>query len=373
MDHLYAVVIAGGAGTRFWPASRRLMPKQLLPLGADPTEPLLAATVRRIAPLCPPERVLIATGAHLVEATRAALPGFPSGNILAEPTARNTAPCIAWAARHVERRDPEATVMVFPADHAVTDEASFRETILEAVALARGGAIATIGLEPTRAETGYGYIEVGDALGGRSHRVARFVEKPDLPRAEGFLAGGRHLWNGGMFFFQASRLEAEVRAHLPALGAGLDRIDQAAADDASRGTLAAGAEASALAVEFPLLPSISIDHGIMEKAADLAVVRGNFGWSDVGSWQTAYELSSHDAAGNAAPEDAVLIDATGNLVRDLRSGAPADRARRVLALVGVSDLVVIETDDALLVMPRARAQDAKLVVEALSRRGSGAV
>lgn len=360
MEHLYAIILAGGAGTRFWPASRKSNPKQLLALGADPAEPLLAATVRRITPLCPPERVLIATGAHLLDATREALPQVPHENILAEPAARNTAPCIAWAARHIAHLDPEAVVMVFPADHAVVDEVSFRETLQEAITLAKEGAIATIGLEPTRAETGYGYIEVGELLSGRSHRVARFVEKPDRARAETFLAGGKHLWNGGMFFFLAARLGAEVRTHLPKLAEGLDRIDQ--------GSLA-GDGAGALAREFPLLPSISIDHGIMERAHNLAVVRGSFGWSDVGSWQTAYELAGKDEQANAAPEEAVLIDANGNLVRDLRT----DKKPRVLALVGVSDLVVIETDDALLVMPRERAQDAKLVVDELTRRGSDAI
>jgi mannose-1-phosphate guanylyltransferase len=359
MRSLYTVILAGGAGTRFWPASRQHNPKQFLALGTDPTEALLRATVRRILPLCPPERILIATGAHLAEATRALLPELPAANLLAEPTPRNTAPCIGWASRVVARRDPDATVMIFPADHVVTDEAAFLGTLAEAVELARAGFIATVGLEPTRPETGYGYIEVGAPLPGASTRafaVERFVEKPDASRAEAFLAGGRHLWNGGMFFFQAARLDAEIRTHLPALAAGLDRIDAAAS----------GPEAEAtLAHEFPTLPSISIDHGVMEKAGQLAVVRGSFGWSDVGSWQTAYELAPKEGDDNVAPDGAVLLDARRNLVRDLRT----DEKKRVIALVGVDDLVVVETDDALLVMPRSRSQDAKLVVDALRRRG----
>lgn len=356
----YAIILAGGAGTRFWPASRKLRPKQFLPLGPDPDEPLLRATVRRILPLCPPERILIATGAHLADATRAILPELPAANILAEPVARNTAPCIGWATRVIGRRDPNATVMVFPADHAVVDEDAFRDCVSEALSLAHRDSIATIGLLPTRPETGYGYIEVGDAIGHHSFEVKRFVEKPDLARATQFFEGGSHLWNGGMFFYRVQRLEADLRANLPALAAGLDRIDQAAL---------AGHEDEALADIFPILPAISIDHGVIERAAKLAVVRGDFGWSDVGSWQSAWELAPHDAAGNASASNAVMIEARGNLVRDLRT----DAAHRTIALIGVDDLVVVATDDALLVMPRSRSQDAKLAVEELKRRGGHGV
>ena len=357
MEHLYTVVIAGGSGTRFWPASRRERPKQLLALGADPDEPLLVATVRRVASLCPPDRTLIATGAHLQIATRAALPAIPSENVLAEPVARNTAPCIAWAARVAARRDPDAIVMVLPADHAITDEAAFLAVLREAITVAASGRIATIGLEPTRPDTGFGYIEVGAALGGAAHEVARFVEKPDKARAEAFLAGGKHVWNGGMFFFRARDLDAAVRAHLPALAAGLDEIDRA---------VGTPDEAATLARVFPTLPSISVDHGVMEKATGLAVVRGAFGWSDVGSWESAWELATKDAAENAAPADAILVDARRNLVRDL-GASPAP----IVALVGVDDLVVVRTDDAILVMPRSRAQDVRLVVEELARRNDG--
>lgn len=360
MDHSYAIILAGGSGTRFWPASRQLRPKQFLPLGPDPDEALLRATVRRILPLCPPERILIATGAHLADATRALLPELPTDNILAEPVARNTAPCIAWATRVIARRDPNATVMVFPADHAVVDELAFRDAVTEALSLAHHNAIATIGLAPTRPETGYGYIEVGEHKSHQSFEVKRFVEKPDMERARQFLAGGRHLWNGGMFFYRVQRLEADLRASLPALVAGLDRIDQAARE---------GREADALIDVFPTLPSISIDHGVIEKASNLAVVRGDFGWNDVGSWQSAWELAPRDSHDNGAPPGAVLLQSHGNLVRDLRT----DGRHRVIALVGVDDLVVVETDDALLVMPRSRSQDVKLIVDELKKRGGHAV
>jgi mannose-1-phosphate guanylyltransferase len=337
MEHTYAVILAGGAGTRFWPASRQLTPKQFLPLGPDPEEPLLRATVRRLLPICPPERILIATGGHLAAATRAMLPELPPENILAEPVARNTAPCIGWATRVIGRRDPEATVMIFPADHAVVDEGIFRDTIFEAISLAHQDTIATIGLHPTRPETGYGYIEVGEPIGHQSFQVKRFVEKPDLERARQFLDEGRYLWNGGMFFYRAQRLNDDLRAALPALAEGLDRIDEAAL------------------------------HGHEDEA--LAVVRGDFGWNDVGSWQSAWELAPKDNDANASAPSAVLIQAHNNLVRDLRT----DNRPRVIALVGVDDLVVVETDDALLILPRERAQDVRLVVEELKRRGGHAV
>lgn len=356
MPNLYAVIMAGGAGTRFWPASRTLRPKQLLPLAGNEDEPLLAATVRRILPMCPPDRVVVATGRHLVEATREVLPDVPAANFLAEPVARNTAPCIGWAAATIRRREPDATVMVLPADHHVADEASFRAVLARAVAAAESGGIATVGITPTRAETGYGYIETGDALAPDVFRVERFIEKPDRARAERYAASGKHLWNSGMFFFRARAMIDAIRKHLPELAVGLDRLDRAAEH---------GDEARVLGDAFAAMPSISIDHGVMEKADRLAVVPGSFGWSDVGSWHSAWELSPKDADGNAAPEGAVLVDARGNLVADLRK----DARGRVVALVGVRDLVVVETDDALLVIPRDRAQDVRAAIDALKARG----
>lgn len=356
--------MAGGAGTRFWPASRASRPKQLLPLAGRADEALLAATVRRLAPLVQPENVYIATGAHLVEATARALPGVPRAQILAEPVPRNTAPCIGWAAATIARKDPSAMVAVLPSDHFITDEPGFREALARALTGAEGGRIATIGVVPTRPETGYGYIEVAEAASAGSGiaSVVRFVEKPDRARAEAYLRGGKHLWNAGMFFFRAGAMLEAIAAHLPELAAGLRRID-----DAAR----AGAEAAALAEIFPTLPSVSIDHGVMEKMSDLAVAPGDFGWNDVGSWESAWELASKDAKGNGLPEGAVAVDAERNLVKDLRTNGAT--SKKVYALVGVNDLVVVETDDALLVIPRERAQDVRAVVDALKARGDGSL
>jgi mannose-1-phosphate guanylyltransferase len=254
---------------------------------------------------------------------------------------------------------PDALVVVLPSDHFIANEDAFRATIERALVGAREGYLTTIGIVPTRPETGYGYIELGEGEVANANGVVpakRFVEKPDRARAEEYLKSGRFLWNAGMFFFRAGAMMEAIRAHMPALGEGLDKIDRAAA---------AGREAEEVKSVFPTLPAISIDHGVMERAGRVAVVRGEFGWNDVGSWESAGELAPHDAAENAAPAGTVLVDATGNLVRSLSAQA----AKKVIALVGVEGLVVVDTDDALLVMPRDRAQDVRAVVDALKARG----
>lgn len=356
---LHALILAGGAGTRFWPASRSLRPKQLLPLvGADP---LILQTARRVLSLVGWDHLHVATGKHLAAQTAAVLPELQSRNTLVEPAARNTAPCIGWAAARIARTDPDAVLMVLPSDHHVRDEPAFVQAIERAATMAASGTITTIGIKPTHPETGYGYIEVdGEIAGQEVCRAKCFVEKPNRTKAEEFVAGGKHLWNAGMFFFRVGDMQAAIRRHLPALATGLDAIDAAAR---------AGEEEGAIERIFPTLPSVSIDHGVMDHLSEFAVVPGDFGWSDVGSFQSAYELGDKDEQGNVAPGHAVLMDARRNLVMDLRTEtAPSGR---VIALLGVEDLVVVETADALLVVPRGRAQDVKDVVSALKARGDG--
>lgn len=352
MRDVYSVIMAGGSGTRFWPASRRLRPKQLLALAG--TKPLLRAAVDRVLPICGADKVYIATGAHLAKATHDLLPELGSEQLLIEPTARNTAPCLAWAAATIARKNPEAVIMALPSDPFIRDLAGYRNCLQAAVESARSGVITTIGIAPTHPETGYGYIEA--APGDSDLRtVKRFVEKPDRATAEGFLKNGRFFWNAGMFFYRACDMLKAVEQHLPLLADSLRELDQAAAQ---------GSEKQALERLFPQMPAVSIDTGVMEHMDRLAVVIGRFGWSDLGSWQSISELAAKNAQGNSAPEGTILVDASNNHIVDLRS-----KPGGATALVGVENLVVVQTDDALLVLEQGHSQAVKQVVSRLRERG----
>jgi mannose-1-phosphate guanylyltransferase len=352
---LHVVVLAGGSGTRFWPASRRVRPKQLLALAPGSRSTLLAEAVRRVLTLCPAERVWIATGEHLVRATEEALPDIGRDTILGEPLGRNTAPSIGWVTDIIRERDPDALVAVLPSDPYVADEAGYRAALERAIDAAQGGTIVTIGIEPTHPETGFGYIALGDEVAPGVHDAQAFVEKPSRERAERFVAEGKHLWNAGMFFFRAATMQAAIARCLPELARGLERL----AALRQKG----GDTHSELTRIFSELPAVSIDHGVMEKTRPIHVVPARFGWSDLGSWQAAWELGEKDAAENVADGEVVLVDARRNLVKSQGGGG------RVIALLGVEDLCVVDTPDALLVMPRERAQDVRAVVEALKNAG----
>jgi mannose-1-phosphate guanylyltransferase len=356
-EHEYVLILAGGGGTRLWPQSRRRRPKQFLPLLPDGPgdgpggRTLLSATIARLRPDWPIERVLVITAADQIEEVRAVAPGLPVANIVVEPKARNTAACIGLGALAALARDPEACCAVLPSDQHIADDAAFRRCL--AVALDRARAkdrpIVTIGVKPTSPETGFGYLEPGAPTAGGARVVARFVEKPDLAAAERYVKEG-FLWNAGMFVFQAARMLQAIERHLPALGELLGRIRQ---------------DPHAAHALYPDAQAISIDYGVMEKleSGEVETVAGDFGWNDVGSFSALEAITPHDAAGNAALGDSVTVDARGNIL-------VGDR-RRIIAACGVDDLVIVATDDAVLVIPKSRAQDVRKVVDELERSGRG--
>ena len=349
---LYPVVMAGGSGTRFWPLSRKARPKQFLALATD--RPLIVETVDRLKGLATPARTYVVCGPVHARAVRRMLPRLPAANVVVEPIARNTAPAIGLATLHVQARDPEAVLAVLPSDHHVADVPGFRAVLGRAAAVAQAGSLVTIGIRPTRPETGYGYIRVGEPIDGGAARVQAFVEKPDAATAAGYLASGEYLWNGGIFVFTARAMREAIGRHMPELASALERIAP---------TVGTSRYAAALRKHFPTVPAVSIDYGVMEKAREIAVVPGDFGWSDVGSFAALPEVRPADGDGNVVVgQGVVLVDSAGCVV--VGSGRP-------LGLVGLRDMVVVDAGDAVLVVPRDRSQDVRAVVQSLRARGLG--
>ncbi len=319
--------MAGGVGSRFWPVSRAARPKQLLELFGPRC--LLRRTVDRLLPLVPAERQLVVTGTLIDADVRAALPDLPADNVLAEPIGRNTTAAIGWAALEARRRDPEAVLAILPADHHIADEDEYRRVVGVALDAARRGRVVTIGIRPTRPETGYGYIRRGHPLGSEAFHVRSFEEKPDAGTAARYLAGGEHLWNAGMFFAPAALVLEEIATFEPELSRilhGLDTPNPSAA--------------------------------VMERSERTAVVPGSFGWSDVGSWETLFGFRA-DGAGSAHHGSVLEIDGSGNVLF-------ADGG--TVAVVGVRDLVVVHTPDATLVCPRTESQRVRALVDRLADR-----
>ncbi len=352
MPTIVPVILAGGSGTRLWPLSRRLLPKQFLPLAGART--LFQETFARLDGLAGCEApVVVANHEHrFLAAEQLAAIGVRPKALLLEPVARSTAPAIAAAALLVAREAPDALLLVLPSDHLV-DRSGFQADLARAYAPAQRGHLVTFGIRPAAPATGYGYIEAGEPLEGceAAHRIRRFVEKPDLETAKRFVASGAFYWNSGMFVFAAHRFLDELRRHRPEI---LAAVERALAESATDLDFLRLAEAP-----FAAAPALSVDHAVMEKTGAGAVIRGTLRWSDVGSWSELWEIATKDAAQNAAFGDVELRDARGCYVR-------ADS--RLVSLLGVGNLVVVETDDAVLVAARERAQEVREVVASLDRR-----
>jgi mannose-1-phosphate guanylyltransferase len=350
-DRLVCAVMAGGSGTRFWPLSRRDEPKQLLKFFGDKT--LLRITLDRIASVCPPARQLCVTAAHLTDAVAAALPELQPGHIIGEPSARNTAPCMAVAAMVAQQLTPDAILVLLPADHYVADAERFRQALLRAAEHADRGHIVTLGVTPTQPETGYGYIHLGDSTGQGVYSVQRFVEKPDLDTAEQYLLSGDYLWNAGVFVLRADVALRALDDHVPAIGLALAALRD--------GQYRYDSEAftDQLGVAFGHCPSVSIDYGVMEHETDLRVVRLDAGWSDVGTWHSILGLKPEGEA-NFVHGPVLPIDCHHSV---LISKGP------YLAAIGLRDMAVVVTDKATLVLPLDRSQDVRQVVAEVQRLG----
>ena len=354
----YAVILAGGKGERFWPASRKNHPKQLLSIGTERS--MIEDSVERIMPLIPLERILIVTNQVLIPKMEKLLPKVPKANILGEPLGRNTAPAIGWAAVEVQAKDPEGVMVVLTADHIIKEEERFREILRAGVEIAeRKSVLLTIGIKPTRPETGYGHIkperkicQVGKRKDIAVFKVERFVEKPDLERAREYTEEG-YLWNSGMFIWRASSILGNMKEHLPSLYQGLTRIKESIGTSQAR---------DVVEEVYRNIEGESIDYGIMEKAEEVYVLQGDFPWNDVGSWAALDEVCAKNGENNVVKGKTIGIDSKNCIIMG---------KDRLIATVGVRDLIVVDTQDAVLICPKNRAQEVKKLVKKLHEEGLG--
>ena len=355
---LHAVVMAGGSGTRFWPKSRRNRPKQLLRLYGDAS--MLQQTVRRISPLVAPDRTWIITGADQAAAVRSQLPALPTANVVAEPCPRDTAACVGLAASIVAKQDPDGTMIVLPADHVIRPDEKFHATVKAALSVIEGdpSAFVTFGIKPTRPETGYGYIERGESLGSPEgvalHKVVQFREKPDRGTAERFLAEGRFVWNAGIFVWKARAILDALATHRPRLAESLERVRRA---------LGTSEESHTIAREYPAMEKVPIDKAVMEKAPNVRVLEVVYDWNDVGDWRALTELVPPDAQGNTIQGAVMPVDTTGSII------VSDDGA--LIATLGVSDLVIVQSAGATLVARKDQLDQLKSLVEGLEKAGYG--
>lgn len=356
MAATYGIIMAGGVGARFWPLSRERKPKQFLSIFGD--ESLIEMTYNRLRRVVDKDNIYVVTNAIQQHAINEQLAELPEENIIAEPIGRNTAPCIGLAALHIKHRDPDATMVIVPADHIIQNVDEFTRILTNAVDVANEtGDLVTIGIQPTRPETGYGYIQYIDEsekknpfAGKGAYRVKTFAEKPNLATAERFLESGDFLWNSGMFIWKVDTIMKEINELLPELHNGLNAIDE---------TIGTERYTTTLDQTYRMIRGISIDYGVMEKADRVYVLRGEFGWSDVGSWDEVYRVSSKDKNGNALHGRTIARNSRNNLLH---------ANKRTVVTYGVDDLIVVETDDAILVCKRGESQDVKEVVDFIRRK-----
>ncbi|MDZ7681763.1 MAG: mannose-1-phosphate guanylyltransferase [Fodinibius sp.] len=352
---LHAVIMAGGTGTRFWPRSTEAKPKQFLNVFGDRT--MLQTTVDRISPLIPAENVWVITNDRYVDLVQEQLPDVPVQNIVGEAVAKNTGPCVAAAAALVQEQDPDGTMVVLPADHVITQPDTFLSILKTAESKAADGeSLVTIGVKPDHPETGYGYIEFNsdstETHGGHEvKKVSQFREKPDLETAKQFLDAGNFLWNSGMFVWQASTILNQFQEHLPSVYSQVEKLRPAIGGDKQK---------EAIDEFYHGCPNISVDYGIMEQAQTVHVVPGSFGWNDVGSWRAVYELRDKDANGNVVQTDNFEFTGANNNLIQSDSG-------KMIALIGVENLAVVETETAILVCKLDDSQGVKEVVNRLRK------
>ena len=347
MSHNYGLILAGGRGTRFWPRSRRANAKQVLKFFGDRS--LIQQTVDRLKPILPPERIWVLTNDHLRAEIVKQLPEVPKRQILAEPAQRNTAPAIGLAAHILQSIDKDAVMGVFPSDQLIARPREYVRLLKPAFKAAAAGKIVVLAIKPRWPETGYGYIEFPAGAVGETVDVSSFREKPDAPTAERFVAVGNFYWNAGMFFWKTSVLLENLQRFLPATAKLLASLP-------AFGHRQFGAR---LKTVFPKCENISIDYAVLERAADVVgVAASDIGWNDVGSWSAVYDLHKRDAAGNASRADTLIEASSGNYV---------DAEKKLVALLGVKDLIIVDTPDALLVADRSRAQQVGDLVKILEK------
>jgi mannose-1-phosphate guanylyltransferase len=348
----YAVIMAGGSGTRLWPMSRRSHPKQALKLVGERT--LFQQAVDRLTPLFPSDRILVVTKSGHVSMLHAQTPGLLAENFIVEPEGRGTAPALGLAAIHLQKRDPDAVMAVQTADHYIADPVSFRNVMAGAETAARAGFLVTLGIPPTFASTGYGYIQKGEAIPLEADqpvfRAQRFIEKPEEAEAVRMASGGEFFWNSGMFIWRVSRLLEELRLQMTDFYSQLMEVQASLRNPQEY--------EQTLARLWPQVSEQTIDYGVMEGAREVAVIPARIGWTDVGSWSSLFELLPRDPSGNVLVGPHETVDTRDTLVIG---------SRRLIATVGVRDLVIVDTEDALLVTSKEKAQDVRLLVKQLRR------